>query len=103
MMKLYFSIIATLVVGIAQAGECPSGSTKTVLPDGTIRIVRDSGMVATISPDRQINYSFEPRDEAHRAYVMANCNMTTPSPIRPSPRTVITTPSGSVAGYISTK
>lgn len=102
-MKLYFSIIATLVVGLAQAGECPQGSTKTVLPDGTIRIERASGMVATISPDNQVNYTFEPKDEAHRAYVLANCNMTTPSPIRPRPRTVITTPSGTITGYISTK
>lgn len=102
-MKLYTSIILTLVVGVAQGGECPQGSTKTVLPDGTIRIVRESGMVATISPDNQVTHTFEPRDQAHRDLVMANCNMTTTSPIRPRPRTVITTPSGTITGYISTK
>jgi hypothetical protein len=102
-MKLYFSIIATLVVGLAQAGECPSGSTRTVLEDGSVRIVRESGVVTTIGPDRKITYTFEPRDQAHREYVMANCNLTTASPIRYTPRTVITTPSGTVSGYIVTK
>jgi hypothetical protein len=102
-MKLTLSTIFTLVVGFAHAGECPQGSTRTVLEDGSVRIVRESGVVTTIGPDRKITYTFEPRDQAHRDYVMANCNMTTPSPIRYTPRTVITTPSGTVTGYIVTK
>jgi len=103
MIKLYTSIILTIVVGLASAGECPQGSTRTVAEDGTVRVVRASGLVTTTTPDRRVTYTFEPVDQAHRDYVLMNCNMTTPSPVRTNRTYVITTPTGAVTGYITTK
>jgi len=101
--KLYFSIILTLVVGIAQA-QCPTEKTTTRLPDGTIKIVRESGVITTISPRYQVDHYLEWRDEEHRAYMLKHCNWNTPTGVVSRyARSIVTTPSGTITGYTTTK
>jgi hypothetical protein len=100
-MKLLLAYTIVLVSSLtANANECPTTSTRTVLADGTVKIARDSGMVVTISPTKQINYYTEWRDDAHRAEMMRVCNWDTPSPVRPAVTTRITSLTGSTIGYI---
>jgi hypothetical protein len=101
-MKLYLSIILTLVVGLASAGECPRGRTTHTEPDGTRVIVRETGVITTLTPDNRVEHYFDPPTEAVRENTLRYCNLgAITSRIRS--RTVIVTPSGTITGYITTK
>jgi hypothetical protein len=101
-MKLYSSIILTLVVGVAQAGECPRGQYRYTEPDGTRVIVRETGIVTTLSPDNRVDHFFAPVSEEQRINTLTSCNLGS-VPVRRSVRLAIVSPTGQVTGYITTK
>ena len=102
-MKTILSIITTLVVATAQAGECPKGKTSWTEPDGTRVIRYETGLVTTISPKWVVDHYFDPLTEEQRINTLTYCNLGTPTSRVRTPRQAIVTPTGQVTGYIITK
>lgn len=102
-MKTILSIITTLVVAsTAQAGECPRGKYTYTEPDGTRVIVRETGIITTLSPDNRVDHFFAPVSEEQRINTLTYCNLGS-VPTRNRVRLAIVSPTGQVTGYITTK
>lgn len=102
-MKTILSIITTLVLATtAQASECPRGQYRYTEPDGTRVIVRETGIVTTLSPDNRVEHYFAPVSEEQRIRTLTYCNLGS-VPTRSRVRLAIVSPTGQITGYITTK